>query len=98
MSSKPKASRPKKRAKPAPTGYDPDVEDLLLERRLRRLRYQLPQGCTPAEKRAALEKLAELSGVRPINDPKSMIANFWPADEDADMIVTAIRALRRQRK
>jgi hypothetical protein len=56
---------------------------------------RLPQGCTPAEKRAALEALAEMNGVEPISNPAEMTADFWPPEESADEIVSAIRALRR---
>jgi hypothetical protein len=90
-------TRPKKRSRTRPAGQDPDFEGFETFLRLTRKGGRLPQGCTPAEKRAALEMLAEMSGVRPIDDPASMTAKFWPADEDADMIVAAIRALRRQR-
>ena len=57
---------------------------------------KLPQGCTPAEKRAALEALANLRGVQPIADPATMAADFWPAEESVDEMVNAIRALRRE--
>jgi hypothetical protein len=98
MSTKSRTAREKKSPKSKPVGHDPEVDEFLLERRLRKLGYKLPQHCPPEEKLAALEKLAELSGVQPIDDPRSMIAAFWPADEDADTIIAAIRKLRRQGK
>jgi hypothetical protein len=98
MSTNPRTPRANKPSKSKAVGHDPEVDDFLLERRLRRLGYKLPQRCPPAEKLAALEKLAELSGIQPIDDPRSMIAGFWPANEDADTIIAAIRNLRRQRR
>jgi hypothetical protein len=59
---------------------------------------RLPQGVPPAEKRAAVEALAELHGVGPVEDPRRMAAPFWPAGESADEIVSAIRELRRKGK
>jgi hypothetical protein len=85
-----KASR--RRAKSG--GHDPEVDDFLVWLRLSRNGGRLPQGCTPAEKRAALEALAGMNGVEPISNPAEMTADFWPAGESADDIVTSIRALR----
>jgi hypothetical protein len=56
----------------------------------------LLQGVRPAEKLAALDRLAERDGIGPVTDPDDLIAPFWPADETADDLVTAIRDLRRQ--
>ena len=68
------------------------------KRRGYELEAQLPQGVTPAEKRAALEALAKLHGIQPIDDPTMMTATFWPPDETAEQIVSAIRALRHEGK
>jgi hypothetical protein len=92
----------KRKASPAPEPRKPrrpdeEGDDLLAWLRVSRKGGRLPQGCTPAEKRAALEALAEMHGVRPIEDPAAMAAEFWPDEETADEIMTALRALRRQR-
>jgi hypothetical protein len=58
---------------------------------------QLPQGCSPTEKRAALEMFAEMHGVKPIDNPAQMKASFWPADESTEKMLAAFRAIR-QRK
>ena len=56
---------------------------------------RLPQGCSPAKKRAALEMLAEMHGVKPIDNPAGMTAPFWPNDESTDEMLAALRAIRR---
>src|ERR1700681_4968741 len=86
----------KSAARPTGRGNGPDTEldEFLGELRVSRRGNQLPQGCTPTEKRAYLEALARLHGVEPIDDPAAMVADFWPAQESADDFVAAIRALR----
>lgn len=59
---------------------------------------RLPQGCSPSAKLAALDVLADMEGIKPIDDPSTMVAPFWPKEESADSIVEAVRALRRQGK
>ena len=61
-------------------------------------RSSLPQGCSPADKLAALEQLAAEEGTAPIENPNDLVADFWPEDETADEIVAAIRTLRREGK
>lgn len=51
--------------------------------------WVLPQGCSPAEKLAALEALAELQGIKPIDDPREMIGDFWPENESVDEFLAA---------
>jgi hypothetical protein len=88
--------RKPRRPKTKPAGQGPAGDGASAPGRGAPQGQRLPQGCTPAEKRAALEALAERHGVRPIDDPSAMIADFWPPWESADEIVTAIRALRRE--
>ena len=85
--SKPRSKRPKPKA---------EVDDFSAWLRVSRRNGQLPQGCTPAQKRACLQALADIHNVQPIQDPAAMVAAFWPADESADDVVNALRALRRQ--
>ena len=59
---------------------------------------RFPQGCTPAQKLAALKAHADLNGIKPVMDPETMMATFWPADESVDEFIAAIRGLRRQGK
>src|SRR3989338_3676473 len=84
---KPRSKRPKPEAK---------VDEFSAWLRVSRSNGRLPQGCTPAQKRAYLKALADLHNVQPIKDPATMVAAFWPADESADDLVNAVRALRRQ--
>jgi hypothetical protein len=86
------------RARAESAGHDPEVDDFVVRLRLSRNGGRLPQGCTPAEKRAALEAVAEMNGVEPISNPAEMTADFWPSEKSADEIVAAIRTLRRDRK
>lgn len=83
---------------PPATGRDDELDRFLTELRVSRYGDRLPQGCTPAEKLAYLEALARRHGVKPIDDPVTMVADFWPARETADELVNAVRALRRQGK
>jgi hypothetical protein len=85
-----------RRPKTKPAGQSSAGNDACASRRGAPQGERLPQRCTPAEKRAALEALAARHGVRPIDDPSAMIAAFWPPDESAEEIVTAIRSLRRE--
>jgi hypothetical protein len=97
---KPSQTNAKSAARPAgqANGTDTELDEFLAELRVSRRGNQLPQGCTPTEKRAYLEALARLRGVKPIDDPATMVADFWPAQESADDFVAAVRALRRQAK
>jgi hypothetical protein len=61
----------------------------------RRSSKPVPQT-TPAARRAALEAQMERKGIKPIDDPDTMTADFWPADETADEVIEAVRALRRR--
>jgi len=90
--------------------YDPELAKAFAEDEARRgytfetwvrvmRTRKLPQGCTPAEKLAAIKALADLHGVHPVEDPESMMApGFWPEHESVDEFVDVIRALRRQGK
>lgn len=64
--------------------------------RVQRHGGQLPLGVSPEEKRQALEALADSHGVGLVQDPRAMVADFWPKHETAADMVEAIRALRRQ--
>lgn len=76
-------------------GPEDDMDGFDIWLRLTRSGGKLPQGCSPAEKLAAFEMLAEMQGIQPIQDTKAMTAEFWPAKETADDLVAAVRALRR---
>jgi len=43
-----------------------------------------------------VDALAVQQGVKPIDNPKDLAADFWPEDEMADQIVEAIRQWRRE--
>lgn len=48
---------------------------------------------SPAER---IEALAAAQGVRPIDDPASLVFEDWPEDESADDFIAAVRAWRRE--
>ncbi len=97
---KPPANSKSKAGKPRSKQPKPEaaIDDFSAWLRVSRNNGQLPQGCTPAQKQAYVKALADLHNVGPIRDPATMTAAFWPAEETADDIVTAIRALRRQQR
>jgi hypothetical protein len=43
-----------------------------------------------------LEALAAAQGVRPIDDPASLVFEDWPEDESADDFIAAVRESRRE--
>ena len=43
-----------------------------------------------------LEELAREQGVHPIEDPSSLVADFWPEDETADEFIAAVQAWRHE--
>lgn len=43
-----------------------------------------------------LDALAARQGVRPIEDPAEMRADFWPEDETADEFIATVRRWRRE--
>ena len=91
-------SRPSARRKPRKGEPSAEENGTDFDARLRVTggRDRLPQGVAPAEKLAALEALAALHGVEPIQDPRTMVAPFWPPEEDTDEMVSALRELRRR--
>ena len=50
----------------------------------------------PSEKLAELLAHAAQHGIKPIVDPDTMRADFWPAGESVDDFVAAVRDLRRR--
>jgi hypothetical protein len=77
---------PTKRKQPAtPTG-----------RTERKNHAPAPQRFTSAERLAELLAHAERRGIKPISDPDTMMADFWPPEESIDEFIAAVRALRRQ--
>lgn len=95
-------SRPRKQPRKtvgATNGLQPFSEDEIdfsAWLRVQRSGGKLPQGVSPDEKRKAIEALADINGVMKVQDPRAMVADFWPADETADDIAAAIRELRGQ--
>lgn len=43
-----------------------------------------------------LDFLAKQQGVKPVEDIKQLVANFWPEDETADEIIETIRKWRKE--
>ena len=58
----------------------------------KRSRPRLP----PRAPAGTLERLAREQGVKPIHDLNELVADFWPADETADMIIETVRRWRRE--
>jgi hypothetical protein len=50
----------------------------------------------PRAKRIDLDSLAVQQGVKPIDDPEELFADFWPEDESADQFNQAVRQWRQQ--
>jgi hypothetical protein len=44
---------------------------------------------------ARREKLAREQGVSPVEDPTTLLGDFWPEDETADEFIAAVQAWRR---
>ncbi len=51
-----------------------------------------PQAVTQAR----LEELARQQGVSPIEDPSTLIADFWPEDETVEDFLAALEAWHRE--
>lgn len=43
-----------------------------------------------------LETLAARQGVKPVEDPRVPLGDFWPEDETADEFIAAVRRWRRE--
>jgi hypothetical protein len=42
-----------------------------------------------------LDALVRAQGIKPISDPKDLVADFWPEDEAADEFLSAVRPWRK---
>ncbi len=62
------------------------------------LRTNGPQGSdsTTQQKDRTIEDLAMEQGVKPAGDFESLLGDFWPEDESADDLISAVRQWRRE--